>query len=259
MISRAQEIRDLILEVAQNSPGPTHLGGSLSSVEILTVLFTKIIDLSRDEYHPELSRDLFILSKGHCYLALLATLSQIGRLDRSLLAGYQSDNSQFGAHPVLGQTPDIISSNGSLGHGLGFGLGITIQKKIDCQSGTVYVLLGDGECGEGSVYEAALLAPALKLENLVAIIDSNSFGNDGALPFGSIDKVRGAFSAFGWEVRCVDGHSETELFEALQAPHPSKPLLVVAQTIKGRGLDGIEGSNESHHMKLSSANTKRSS
>ena len=258
MVSSAEEIRALILEVAQNSPGPTHLGGSLSSVEILTVLFTKIIDLSQDENHPELSRDLFILSKGHCYLALLATLSQIGRLDRSLLEGYQSENSQFGAHPVLGQTPDIVSSNGSLGHGLGFGLGITIQKKIDRQFGTVYVLLGDGECGEGSVYEAALLAPALKLENLVAIIDSNSFGNDGGLPFGSIEKVHGAFSAFGWEVRCVDGHSENELFEALQAPHPGKPLLVVAKTIKGKGLDGIEGSNESHHMKLSTT-TKRSS
>lgn len=259
MVSSAEEIRDLILKVARNSSGPTHLGGSLSSVEILTVLFTRIIDLSKDEIHPELSRDLFILSKGHCYLALLATLSHVGRLDHSLLEGYQSENSPFGAHPVLGQTPDIISSNGSLGHGLGFGLGITIQKKIDSQPGTVYVLLGDGECGEGSVYEAAILAPALQLENLVAIIDSNSFGNDGGLPFGSIDKVYGAFSAFGWEVRCVDGHSEKELSEALQAPHLGKPLLVVAKTIKGKGLDGIEGSNESHHMKLSSASTKRSS
>ena len=259
MASSAEDIRELILEVAQNSPGPTHLGGSLSSVEILTVLFTRIIDLSQDENHPELSRDLFILSKGHCYLALLATLSHIGRVDRSLLEGYQSETSPFGAHPVLGQTPDIISSNGSLGHGLGFGLGITIQKKIDRQSGTVYVLLGDGECGEGSVYEAALLAPALQLENLVAIIDSNTFGNDGELPFGSIDKVHGAFSAFGWEVRSVDGHSEQELSEALQAPHPNKPLLVVAATIKGKGLDGVEGSNESHHMKLSSTTTKRNS
>jgi transketolase len=259
MVSSSEKIRDLILRVAQNSPGPTHLGGSLSSVEILAVLFTRIIDLTQDENHPELSRDLFILSKGHCYLALLATLSHIGRVDQSLLEGYQSEKSPFGAHPVLGQTPDVISSNGSLGHGLGFGLGISIQKRIDGQSGTAYVLLGDGECGEGSVYEAALLAPALQLENLVAIIDSNSFGNDGGLPFGSIDKVHGAFSAFGWEVRCVDGHSEKALCEALQAPHPGKPLLVVAKTIKGKGLDGIEGSNESHHMKLSSATAQRSS
>lgn len=253
MTSGAERIRDLVLETAKKTSGPTHLGGSLSSIEILSVLFSGVMTLGSDEESPHTEKDLFILSKGHCYLALLATLCEAGRLDLSVLDLYQSDQGPFGAHPIMGQTRDIISSNGSLGHGLGFGLGIALQKKMDNQSGSVYVLMGDGECGEGSIYEAALMAPSLGVDSLVAIIDANSFGNDGDLPFVNIDKVSKAFGAFGWQVENVDGHSEIELTQAFSVPHLGKPMLIVAHTTKGKGLGGLEGSNESHHMKLVSS------
>lgn len=250
MTGDTERIRELVLQTARNSNGPTHLGGSLSSIEILSVLFSRVMTLESNEDSNNAEQDLFILSKGHCYLALLATLCEAGRLDLSALDHYQSDQGPFGAHPIMGQTRDVISSNGSLGHGLGFGLGIAFQKKMDNQPGSVYVLMGDGECGEGSVYEAALMAPSLGVSALVAIIDANSFGNDGDLPFVNIDKVSKAFGAFGWQVENVDGHSEEELTQAFSVPHTGKPMLIVAHTTKGKGLGGLEGSNESHHMKL---------
>jgi transketolase len=245
----SERIRQLILEVSLDTVGPTHLGGSLSSVEILSVLFSRVMNLETKYSFPE-TEDIFILSKGHCYLALLSTLCEVGRLDRDELRKYQSDEGDFGAHPIVGQTKDIISSNGSLGHGLGFGLGISYQRKLDGESGSVFVLMGDGECSEGSIFEAALLCANLNVDNLVAIIDSNSYGNDGGLAYGDISKVSTAFLAFGWAVIHVDGHNEEEIYDALTNKHDGKPLLVVARTKKGSGLAELEGSNESHHMKL---------
>lgn len=247
--SIAERVRSLILEVAEHSQEPTHLGGSLSSVEIMSVLFSKVMKFSALESKLE-SEDLFILSKGHCYLGLLATLCEIGRLTKKELLTYQSEDGVFGAHPIMGQTPDIVSSNGSLGHGLGFGLGIAFQKKIDAEPGTVFVLMGDSECSEGSVLESALLAPELGVSNLVAIIDSNSFGNDGALAYGSAKKVAGAFAAFGWDVCHVNGHSEPEILEALNQRKPGLPKLLLASTVKGKGWAEVEGTNESHHIKF---------
>jgi transketolase len=254
--SKPEQVRSLILEVASASSEATHLGGSLSSVEIFTSLFSNVLNL-KPVTSVSNSEDVFILSKGHCYLGLLATLCVEDRLKKSELLKYQSDHGPFGAHPIEGQTPDIVSSNGSLGHGLGFGLGIAFQKTIDKEPGTVYVLMGDSECSEGSVYEAALLAPALFANNLVAIIDSNSFGNDGELVYGSVDKIKGAFMAFGWSAVTVDGHSEEALTQALLSRDKTKPTLVVAKTTKGKGLPNHEGSNESHHMKFVGDVTRR--
>lgn len=242
----ASKIRRLVLQAAKASGEPTHLGGSLSIVEILSVLFGKVMnDTMSDPVNP--NTDVFILSKGHAYLGLLATLAAMGAMSEEQLMDYQSERSDFGAHPIRHQLPQVLSSNGSLGHGLGLGAGIAFHKRLKKGSGRVFVLLGDGECSEGSVFEVALLAPQLELNNLTAIIDANSFGNDGELAYGSVDKVSRAFEGFGWEVSWVDGHDEGLLTAVLDSASLA-PQLVVALTTKGRGLRDLEGSNDTHHM-----------
>lgn len=242
----SSRIRSLILQAASASGEPTHLGGSLSIVEILSVLYGRVMnDTMSDPVNP--NSDVFILSKGHAYLGLLATFAAMGVISEQQLMNYQSDKSDFGAHPIRHQLPQVVSSNGSLGHGLGLGAGIAFNKKSKEGSGRVFVLMGDGECSEGSVFEAALLAPKLGLSNLTAIIDANSFGNDGELAYGSVGKVASAFEGFEWNVSSVDGHDERVLAEALDSESPS-PHLIVANTKKGRGLGDLEGSNDTHHM-----------
>ena len=237
-----------MLRAAQASGEATHLGGSLSIVEILTVLYGQVMSDSRsDPVDP--NSDVFILSKGHAYLGLLATLTALNLLPEEQLRLYQSERSELGAHPIRHQLPQVVSSNGSLGHGLGLGSGIAFHKKLNNGSGRVFVLMGDGECSEGSVFEAALLAPQIELNNLVAIIDSNSFGNDGTLAYGSIDKVARAFEGFGWDLFLVDGHDELQLAAALGSQSLA-PRVVVATTKKGRGIVNLEGSNETHHMRF---------
>ncbi|MDA8796635.1 thiamine pyrophosphate-dependent enzyme [Aquiluna sp.] len=239
-------IRQLILQAAESSGEPTHLGGSLSIVEILSVLYGKVLsDSDSDPVNP--NSDVFILSKGHAYLGLLATFTAMHLLPETELMLYQSEGSAFGAHPIRHQLPQVVSSNGSLGHGLGVGAGIAFHKKRSNGRGRVFVLMGDGECSEGSVFEAALLAPQIELHNLVALIDCNSFGNDGLLAYGKVEKVSRSFEAFGWEVLSVDGHSEPQLEAALNR-RGSCPRLILATTKKGKGIPDLEGSNDTHHM-----------
>jgi transketolase len=217
-------------------------------VEILCALFENFIDLDGSG-GPIEHRNDFILSKGHAYLGLLATLCEAGRLPLSELMSYQAELGGFGAHPVRGELPEIISSNGSLGHGLPFGAGLALSKKLRGGSGKVFVLMGDGECSEGSVLEVGLIAPSLKLGNLIAVVDVNGFGNDGDLAYQDPEKVAGAFESFGWNVSRIDGNSKEEVRGALVGDSFS-PTLLLAKTLKGKGIPGLEGSNESHHFKF---------
>jgi transketolase len=247
----ARTIRLDILKMAHNCDGPAHLGGGLSMVEIMTALFSNVLRF--DPLNPSLStRDRFILSKGHGVLGYFPVLAHFGYFDKSLLDTFKVDGSDLVAHPVWKQELGIESSNGSLGHGLSMGAGIALAGKIKEESFQTYVLLGDGECNEGSVWEAAMFAAQYKLDNLTAIIDWNGFQSDGPSEEVIDNKILpNRWRGFGWNVIEVDGHNFIEIENALKMKYiSSAPKVVLAKTIKGKGISFMENNNDWHHNRL---------
>jgi len=249
--SIAREIRLNMLEMAYQCDGPAHLGGGLSMVELMTTLYARVLNF--DPLNPDLStRDRFILSKGHGVLGYFPVLAQFGYFDKSLLKSFKVNGSDLVAHPVWKQELGIESSNGSLGHGLSMAAGIALAAKLKSEKYKTFVLLGDGECNEGSIWEAAMFAVQYKLDNLTAIIDWNGFQSDGPseevidnrnLP----DRWRG----FGWNVIEIDGHDHEAIENSLkQTTLPSIPKVILAKTIKGRGISFMENNNTWHHNRL---------
>ena len=205
-----------------------------------------------DSKNPTWSeRDLFILSKGHGSLALYTILCKSGFFDEEVLKTFSKPGSYLGGEPCIPKIPGVEASTGSLGHGLSIGIGMALAKKLDNKENKVYVLLGDGECQEGTIWEAVMSAAQYKLNNLVAIIDNNKLQK-----MDTIEKVMGikswkdTFKSFNWEVREVDGHNINELEEALTKPNDGdKPLVIIANTIKGKGVS-IAQNNPKWHWKL---------
>ena len=231
-------VRKKIVETAFECGESTHIGGSLSMVEALITLYGEF--LKHDPANPNWDeRDFFILSKGHSVLGYLAVLNNFGYFSDSKLKTFQSNGSDFIAHPVKNVKLGIESSNGSLGQGLSYGLGVAIGFHKRKEARNVFVLLGDGECNEGSVWETAALAAELETHNLVAIIDENKFRNDGPTKtYESKIKLANIWRAFGWNVVEVDGHDHAQLQEAFAnaAEQKDAPTAIVARTIKGRGI-----------------------
>lgn len=246
----ALSIRQDVLSLAYKCNGPAHIGGSLSIAEILAVLYGKVLRL--DPKNPNWTdRDRFILSKGHAVLALYAALCKVGFFDRETLFTFKVNGSDLIAHPVMNSHLGIESSNGSLGHGLSFSTGIAAALKKKSMVGNVYVLLGDGECEEGSVWEAAMLARKLDLENLTCIIDSNGMQSDG--PVSSINShewLEKRWQSFGWETENVDGHNASDLVDALSKPRSTNPRAIIARTVKGKGVSFMEHNNVWHHNRI---------
>jgi len=227
-----------------------HIGGAFSCADILTTLFYSGI-LKFDVKNPNWpQRDRFILSKGHSAATLYAILADLGFFPVSELKNFCSNNSILGGHPDR-RIPGIEADTGSLGHGLGIGAGIALSAKINRVKFMNVVLMGDGECDEGSVWEASMFAAHHKLNNLVAIIDRNrqcvtDFTEDCLSLEPLIDKWR----AFNWDVRVVDGHSHEDLFTSLgdfRTRLDSRPLVIIAKTIKGKGVSFMEGKLVWHH------------
>lgn len=249
------EIRRLIVETAANCGESAHLGGSLSMVELLNILFGFFLR-HRPENPKWEERDIFILSKGHAVLGYLAVLHAYGYFDREKLATFQSNGSDLIAHPVKKLELGIESSNGSLGQGLSFGLGVAIGMRKRGQSHRrVFVMLGDGECNEGSVWESAALAAELGVSNLVAIVDENHHRNDGVNTLYKSDSgavLADVWRAFGWNVIEVDGHDTTAVSKgyADALAEPSRPSVLVAKTVKGKGIDFMEDNNDWHHNRI---------
>lgn len=247
----AREIKRTVLTMAHNSSVAAHLGGSLSIVDILAVLYTNI--MRWDPSNPEeLSRDRFILSKGHGALALFATLGVVGLMSKAQLDSYMKHASDLIAHPVRDVSSGIESSNGSLGHGLSFAAGKCEALKQLGSSSKVFTLIGDGECNEGSIWEGAMYASSRSLNNLVAIIDWNRFQSDGLL----VDKatpqeLSDRWKSFGWNVSLIDGHNHDQLNDAFIKLNANKPNVVIAKTIKGHGVTFMEDDNNWHHAVLS--------
>ena len=242
--SLAQQCRKDVLKMVRLS-GEGHLGASFSCMEILTTLYYGIMNInpSRPNW---VERDQFILSKGHACFAQYALLARKGYFPIEWLykIGIKNDkNNIFSGHPDRDKIPGIDVSTGSLGHGLSIGTGIALASKKDNQTKKIFVLLGDGECQEGSVWEAAMFASMYKLDNLIAIIDANTLQAIARVedtismePF--IDK----WKSFGWQAFEVDGHNCGELLETMMTL-PKKeglPTAIIARTIKGKGVSFME-------------------
>lgn len=247
-------IRRLIIETAAECGEAAHIGGSLSMVELLNVLFGSVLRHRPDDpTWPD--RDIFILSKGHAVLGYFATLHAYGYFDRDKLKTFQTNGSDLIAHPVKKYELGIESSNGSLGQGLSFGLGMAIGMQKRSQDRRVYVLLGDGECNEGSVWETAALAGERHIANIVAIIDENGFRNDGENSMYTRGPViADVWRAFNWNVLEVNGHdiAEIEAAFAAAADCRDRPTAIVAKTVKGRGVSFMEANNDWHHNRITS-------
>lgn len=224
-----------------------HFGGSLSLVEIMAVLYGRIMDF--DVLNPMAeNRDRLILSKGHGVMAQYAVLRQIGILADEELLAFKHNGSELSAHPSINPRLGIEFSSGSLGQGLSLGIGVAlalIRKKN--LSSRVFVILGDGECDEGSVWEAALSATHYGLNNLVTIVDRNHLQYDGdtemIMP---IENFSAKWRAFGWQTIECDGHNEQELEKALLTKS-EKPIVIIANTIKGKGISFMENQSKWHN------------
>lgn len=228
-----------------------HIASAFSIVEILYVLYKHKI-LHYDSKNPKLkNRDLFILSKGHGSLALYTMLSSVGFFDDAVLKTFAKPNSILGGEPCVPLIPGIEATTGSLGHGLSLGIGMALAKKIDKTNEKIYVLLGDGECEEGTIWEAVMFANHKELNNLTAIIDCNKIQKMGSVEsIMGIDSWKSRFKSFGWIVEEVDGHSIKDLDEVLKKENNTKkPRVILANTIKGKGVSIMEG-NARWHWKL---------
>jgi transketolase len=248
----AHRLRHHIVSMAADSPG-AHVGGSMSSVEILTALFFAGV-LRVDPARPKLEgRDYLIFSKGHASAALYAALAERGFFPVEELKSYKQMGSRLAGHS-LKSIPGVELATGSLGHGLAVGNGLALAGRYDGLDYRVFVVLGDGECQEGSVWEAAMAAAHYKLDNLVAIVDRNGVQEDGPTEeIMALEPFADKWRSFGWEVREVDGHDVAAVAEPLHAVpfRPGKPSLLLARTVKGKGLSFAEHNHAWHYGKLS--------
>ena len=232
--------RQIVLATTAAKEG--HIASALSILDILWVLYHRVLRL--DPANPASdARDRFILSKGHGSLALYALLADKGFFPAADLEGFATMGSRLGGHPDSNKVPGVEASTGSLGHGLAYSVGVALALRVRKVDRRVFVLVGDGECNEGSIWEAVLLAAHHGLSNLTCIVDYNH-STDRALRLGDIAQK---FSAFGWEARTVNGHDQEALYQALTHPDASRPVAVVAETIKGYGCKAMEHNPAWHH------------
>ncbi len=225
-----------------------HPGGSLSCTEILTTLYYEKLIINPKEPRME-GRDRFILSKGHAAPMLYLILADLGYFPKEELNTFRQINSSLQGHPCAHKTEGVELSTGPLGLGLGAGLGMALSERLKGSDAYVYVLLGDGEIQEGAVWEAAMAASKFKADHLIGILDNNGVQLDGSLeeimPMGDIGAK---FSAFGWNVLYCDGHDVNSISEAIESAKSNKdtPTIIIAKTVKGKGISFMEGKNIWH-------------
>ncbi len=242
------KIRETILKmIHQINSG--HPGGSLSMVEILYALLNKDGVMKHDPKHPEKrERDRFVLSKGHGVPALYAILNHVGYdITEAELMTLRHLGSRLQGHPDRARIPYMEASTGSLGQGLSIALGYALANKMDKLPHRVFTLIGDGEMQEGQIWEAAMSAAHHKANNLTCILDYNKGQIDGLVKdVLGVEPVKGKWESFGWKVHVVDGHNYAELVPALRDSDPEKPIMIIANTIKGKGVSFMEGKNGWH-------------
>lgn len=250
--SKCQSYRIELIEILYKIQ-TGHPGGSLSSVEILSTLYHEILKIDPANSKSQ-DRDMFVLSKGHATPMLYIILADLGFFKKEELKSLRQLNSRLQGHPCANKTPGVELSTGPLGLGISAAVGMAAAAKLDKKNIYTYVLLGDGELQEGIVWEAAMAASKYKLDNLIAIIDNNGVQLDGTIdeimPLGCIaDK----WKAFGWHVIETDGHDILSLSDAFDKALTvkGKPTVVIAKTIKGKGISFMEGKNTWHGKPIS--------
>lgn len=248
-----KRVKKNILDVAYKSQ-THHIGSNLSCADLLSGLYVNYLRVTPATVDDS-SRDWFVLSKGHAALAQYAVLAELGFFDKEILFNeYMTDGGRLGAHPDYKCVPGVEMSSGSLGQGFGASVGVALAAKKDGSDRRVVAIVGDGECNEGSVWESVMFAAHHKLDNLTVILDYNrwqAFGTTDEVMF--LDPLGDKFRTFGWAVREIDGHDMSQIVSVLdKLPFEvDKPSIIVANTVKGKGLDGLENTLESHYSKLS--------
>jgi transketolase len=238
------------------SPSGGHLGGSMSLVEILLVLYREVMQV--DPVRPGgPDRDVLLLSKGHGAIGLYAVLAECGFLPEALVDSYGLPGSRLMAHPTPG-VPGIEAPTGALGHGLPLGVGVALGLRLTGSARRCFVILGDGELQEGSVWEAAMAAGGYGLDRLTAVVDRNGLQITGATEsVVGLEPLAGKWESFGWRVVTADGHDAASLRAALGSTAPGRPTVVLAATVKGRGLPYAENKVHSHFARLGGAQLRR--
>lgn len=244
----AQMLRHRIIKTSHES-GTPHLGSCLSCIDLLVFLYWHILQIDpTDPTNPK--RDRFLLSKGHAAPALFQVLAERGFFPVSDLNNYGEDGSLFGEHPPTPSAlPGIEAATGSLGHGLPIGLGMALASRISDVPYSVYAILSDGECNEGSVWEAAMLAAAQKVSNLTVAIDYNKWQATGrSNEVLGLAPLAEKWSAFGWCVSEIDGHNLDQMADAIEKNrNDPRPKAIIANTVKGRGVSFMEDDNNWHY------------
>lgn len=244
----SREIRGKLVEMSHAAETP-HLGSSLSCVDILVSVYWGVLKIDpRRADDP--ARDRFILSKGHAATTLYATLAKRGFFPSEVLDTFTKSGSVLAEHPAPHCVPGVEAATGSLGHGLSLGIGMAMAARIQKQNYRVIVVMSDGECNEGSVWEAAQFAPAQKLDSVTAIVDYNKWQATGrSNEIMSLAPLKQKWESFGWDAVEVDGHDRQALLELLQrAPDGSgRPRAIVAHTTKGKGVSFMEDDNNWHY------------
>jgi transketolase len=255
---KAHEMRCLCVDTVAWA-GSGHIGGALSAMDVFILLYYKYLRI--DPAKPDWpDRDRFILSKGHSGIGLAPVLADRGYFDRELLKTYNHSGSDFGMHLNSLKVPGVDASTGSLGHGISIAVGTALAARVLKKTYMTFCLLGDGECDEGQVWEAAMAASHYNATNLITIVDRNQFMIDG--PTESVMKLEPfaeKWKAFGFIVKEVNGHSLEELSSAIEyaLAEKSAPVVIIAHTIKGCGVDFIENKATSHYMGLDDEKIKQ--
>jgi len=243
----AAKMRKRLLEIVYNAKAG-HIGGGLSSLNMLTALYFHTLKV--DPQYPKMeNRDRFIMSKGHCVEALYCALEEKGFITSELLDTYGAYQSPLAGHPTV-KIPGIEVNTGALGHGLSIGVGLAIAAKMDSRDYKTFVLMGDGEQGEGSIYEAAMAGSHYKLDNLVAIIDRNGLQiSDKTENVMSLEPINERWTAFGWDVIEINGDDMEAIVQALDSLDfgNHKPHLIISRTTKGKGISCMENILKWHH------------
>ena len=248
IVEIAKSVRKSAVTMAYEA-GSSHVGTALSMIDILTVLYFKFLNINPKEPYKE-DRDIFILSKGHGASGLYSVLAERGFFDKSLLGQYDKDGSKLGGHPKKNSVPGIEASTGSLGHGLPIACGIALSSKHSDIKRKIVVLMGDGECNEGAVWEAAMFAASRKLDNLIAIVDHNKLQGLGRVQeITGLTPLKEKWEAFGWNVLVIDGHNYGEIERSLETASLAFdiPTVILANTVKGKGISFMEDKLEWHY------------
>ncbi len=250
--SLAQRMRNRSLKMALDADkNGSHLGAALSAMEIFAVLYSSVLKFNVNN-PADVQRDRLIVSKGHCVLAYYTALNEAGFLSNEDLELFEKNGSKLHGHATRDISAGIEFSGGSLGMGLSYGVGVAIAGKANKLPYHVYVIIGDGECNEGIVWESFMAASHYKLDNLTVIIDDNKLQYDGeSAKVMNMGSLSSKLAAFGFYTHDIDGHDVEQLINAFADTLPDKPTAIIANTVKGKGVSFMEHKKEWHHSRLS--------